>query len=165
MGKLSLLAKRPETCRMMDDGQWWMDNVDDSTMDLWLVTATMWGFYEFHTNYFGSVLTFAHGSQSPEDLGYFHLNKANTGPLNQTGYSRQILFNFHVFLVLPSICANLSLLQTQKVSRLMQEGNIDYLFTQPANQNDTRVLCDEDSMIRNLSPNPALYFIPYRYYF
>ena len=52
----------------------------------------------------------------------------------------------HVFLILPSICANLSLLQTQKVSRLMQEGNIDYLFTQPANQNDTRVLCDEDSM-------------------
>ena len=97
-------------------------------------------------NYFGGVLTFANGSQSLEDLGYFHLNKANTGPLNQTGYSRQILFNFHVFLVLPSICANLSLLQTQKVSRLMQEGNIHCLFTQPENQNDTRVLCDEDSM-------------------
>ena len=92
------------------------------------------------------MLTFDHGSQSPKDLVYFHLNKANTGPLNQTGYSRQILFNFHVFLVFPSICANLSLLQTQKVSRLMQEGNIHYLFTQPANQNDTRVLCDEDNM-------------------
>ena len=128
MDKLSLLAKMPETCRMMDDGQWWMDNVDDSTMDLWLVTATMWGFSEFHTNYFGSVLTFGHGFQSPEDLGYFHLNKANTGPLNQTGYSRQILFNFTcLFNFAIYMCKFIT--ATNSESQQADAGRKDRLFT------------------------------------
>ncbi|TKY70845.1 hypothetical protein E2542_SST07139 [Spatholobus suberectus] len=70
--------------------------------------------------------------------------KANTGPLNQMGYSRQILLNF-TCLSNFAMYANLSLLQTQKLSRVMQGGKIGYLLTPPGYQNDTGVSRGEDS--------------------
>jgi len=151
---------------MMNGQSWWSD------MDLWIVTAAIqtkfcnhvrlfWVSYELFFGvcwhlamdpFFGISISWRSRILHLKKLIQDHTTKWDTQGRYCWTFTR--LSNFAMY-------ANLSLLQTQKLSRVCRGARkIDYLLTPPGNQYDTRVLRDEFSgIIRNLSPYPTLHFI------